>query len=64
MSKLLQIVHQVGEDLHGAVYQDPFEVCLPLLRHHLLRSLLLGPRFLPKITVGEVAARPEEDCQG
>ena len=64
MSKLLQIVHQAGEDLHGAVYQDPLEVRLPLLRDHLFRSLLLGPRLLPKITIGKVAARPEEDCQG
>jgi hypothetical protein len=63
MSKLLQIVHQAGEDLHGAVYQDPLEVCLPLFRHHLLRSLLPCSRFLPKIAAGKVAARPEEDCQ-
>jgi hypothetical protein len=63
MSKLLQTLYQVGEDLHGVVYQDPFKVCLPLLRHHLLCSLLSGPRLVPKIVVG-VATRQEKERKG
>ena len=60
MSELLQTLYQVGEDLHWVVYQDSFEVCLPLLRNNLLRSLLSGPRLVPEIAV-VIAARQKEE---